>query len=183
MSWRWSSWSRPYDQAGPIYEEGDDSGAEESWLGTDWVLSDDDDRTLRCTSDAGIGPSHTADHEDTVPAQTTACGASTEYEDPPCMSPPVFSGSAHDGGCIFIPTPGMPTPPLVHVEPTMSNSSPTPTKRLYRLSRYRLRTLSWWWVCGDRDALLRMLPIAGLVMVCTSSTLPIFLSYLYCAFD
>ena len=25
----------------PIYEEGDDSGAEESWLGTDWVLSDD----------------------------------------------------------------------------------------------------------------------------------------------
>ena len=52
----------------PIYKEGDDSGAEESWLGIDYVLSDDDDRTLRCTSDAGTGPSHTAGHEDTIPA-------------------------------------------------------------------------------------------------------------------
>ena len=52
----------------PIYEEGDDSGAEESWLGTDWVLSDDDSRTPQCTSDAGTRPSHTAGHEDTVPA-------------------------------------------------------------------------------------------------------------------
>ena len=52
----------------PIYEEGDDLGAEESWLDTDWVLSDDDSRTPRCISDAGAGPSHTAGHEDTVPA-------------------------------------------------------------------------------------------------------------------
>ena len=29
----------------PIYEEGDDSGVEESWLGTNWVLSDNDGRT------------------------------------------------------------------------------------------------------------------------------------------
>ena len=29
----------------PIYEEGDDSGVEESWLGTDWVLFDDNGRT------------------------------------------------------------------------------------------------------------------------------------------
>ena len=42
------------------------------------------------------------------------------------MSSLVFSGSAHDGGCIFVPTPGMPTPLLVHVEPTMPTSSPTP---------------------------------------------------------
>ena len=42
------------------------------------------------------------------------------------MSPPDFIGSAHDGGCIFVPTPGMPTPPLVHMEPTMPTSSPTP---------------------------------------------------------
>ena len=110
----------------PIYEERDDLGVEKSWLDTDWVLSDDDSRTPRCTSDAGAGPSHTADHEDTVPAQTTAPGASTDYEDLPHMSPPVFSGSAHDGGCIFVPTPGMLTPPLVHVEPTMPTSSPTP---------------------------------------------------------
>ena len=80
----------------------------------------------RCTSDAIAGPSHTASHEDTVPAQTTARGASTDYKDPPRMSPPVFSGSAHDGGCIFVPTPGMPTPPLAHVEPTMPTSSLTP---------------------------------------------------------
>nr|POE81823.1 hypothetical protein CFP56_51979 [Quercus suber] len=77
-------------------------------------------------SDVGAGPSHTAGHEDTVPAQTTSRGASTDYEDPPRMSPPVFSGSAHDGGCIFVPTLGMATPPLVHVEPTMATSSPTP---------------------------------------------------------
>ena len=78
----------------PIYEEGDDLGAEESWLDTDWVLSDDDGRTPRCTFDAGAGLSHTAGHEDTVPAQIMACGASTDYEDPPYMSPPVnkFNG-------------------------------------------------------------------------------------------
>ena len=29
----------------PIYEEGDDSGAKESWLGTDWVLSNDNSKT------------------------------------------------------------------------------------------------------------------------------------------
>ena len=80
----------------PIYEEGDDLGAEESWLDTDWVLSDDDGRTPRCTSDAGAGPSHTTGHKDTIPAQSTARGASTDYEDPPRMSSPIFSGSTHD---------------------------------------------------------------------------------------
>ena len=88
-------------------------GAEESWLDTDWVLSDDDGRTPRCTSDAGAGPSHTAGHEDTVPAQTMARGASTDYEDPPHMLPLVFSRSAHDDGCIFVPTPR-------HAHPTSS---------------------------------------------------------------
>ena len=51
------------------------------------------------------------------------------------MSPPVFSGSAQDGGCIFVPTPGMPTPPLVHVEPTMSTSSPTPHKEAAQIEQ------------------------------------------------
>ena len=110
-------------------------GAEESWLDTDWVLSDDDGRTPRCTSDAGAGPSHTAGHEDTVPAQTTARCASTDYEDPPRMSPLVFNGSAHDGGCIFVPTPSMPTPPLVHVEPTMPTSSPTPHEEAIQIKQ------------------------------------------------
>ena len=52
-------------------------------------------------------------------------GASMGYEDPRRMSPPIFNGSAHNGGCIPIPTPGMPTPPLVHMEPSMGPSSPT----------------------------------------------------------
>ena len=119
----------------PIYKEGDDSGAEESWLSTDWVMSDDNGKTLRYMSDAGTRPSHIADHEDIVPTQTTARGASTDYEDPPRMSPPVFSGSAYDGGCIFVPTPGMPTPPLVHVEPTMLTSSPTPHKKAVQIEQ------------------------------------------------
>ena len=110
----------------PIYEEGDDSGAKESWLGTDWVLFDDGGRTPRCTSGVGVGPSHTADHEDTVPAQTMSRGASIDYKDPSRMSPPIFSGSTYDGGCIFVPIPGMATPPLVHADPTMATSSPTP---------------------------------------------------------
>ena len=114
----------------PIYEEGDDSGAKESWLGTDdWVLFDDGGRTPRCTSGAGAGPSHSVGHEGTIPTQTTSHGASTDYEDPPRMSPPVFSGSGHDGGCIFVPIAGMPTPPLVHVDPTMLASSQTPPRR------------------------------------------------------
>ncbi|XP_050248874.1 protein argonaute 1-like [Quercus robur] len=86
------------NESAPIYEEGNEEVVEEAWLGTDWG---------------------------TVPAHTTSYGASTDFEGPPRMSPPVFSGSAHDGGCIFVPTPGMPTPPLVHVDPTMSAPSQT----------------------------------------------------------
>ena len=52
----------------PIYVVGDDSGAKESWLEGDWVLFDGGSRTPRCTSDASARPSHTADHEDIVPA-------------------------------------------------------------------------------------------------------------------
>ena len=119
----------------PIYEEGDDLGAEESWLGTDWILFDDNDRTPRCTSDAGVRPSHTVGDEDTIPAQTTSHGASTDYEVPPRMSPPIFSGSSHDDGCIFVLTLGMPTPPLVHVKPTMTTSSPTPHKEVVQIEQ------------------------------------------------
>ena len=110
-------------------------GAEESWLDIDWVLSDDDGRTPRCTFDAGVGPSHTASHEETIPTQTTARGASTDYEEPHRMSSLVFSGSVHDGGCIFVPTPGMPTPPLVHMEPTIPTSSPTPHEEAIQIEQ------------------------------------------------
>ena len=64
-----------------------------------------------------------------------ARGASTDYEDPPRMSPPVFSESAYDGGCIFVPTPGMPTPPLMHEEPTMPTSSPTPHEEAVQIKQ------------------------------------------------
>ena len=120
-------------ESGPIYEEGNKSGLEEAWLGTDWVLSDDDGRTPRCMSGDGVGPSHSVDHQGTIPTHTTSHGASTDYEGPPCMSPPVFSESAHNGGCIFVPTLGMPTPPLVHVEPTVGPSSLTPHKEVVQI--------------------------------------------------
>ena len=64
-----------------------------------------------------------------------ARGASTDYEDPPHMLPLVFSGSAHDDGCIFVPTPSMPTLPLVHVEPTMPTSSPTPHEEAVKIEQ------------------------------------------------
>ena len=51
------------------------------------------------------------------------------------MSPLVFKGSTHDGGCIIVPTPGMPTPPLMHVEPTMSTSSPTPHEEAVQIEQ------------------------------------------------
>jgi len=86
-------------------------------------------------SDVGAGPSHIAGHEDIVPAQTMSRGASTDYKDTPCMLPPVFSRSAHGDGCIFVPIPGMPTPPLVHVEPTVGPSSPTPHEEAVQIEQ------------------------------------------------
>ena len=61
----------------PIYEEGDDLGAKESWLAGDWVL--------------------------------------------------------FDNGGIFVPTLGMPTPLLVHVEPTMATSTTTSHKEAIQI--------------------------------------------------
>ena len=62
-------------------------------------------------------------------------GASTDYEDSPHMLPLVFSGFAHDGGCIFVPTLGMPTPLLVHVEPTMATSTTTSHKEVVQIEQ------------------------------------------------
>ncbi|KAK9994234.1 hypothetical protein SO802_023937 [Lithocarpus litseifolius] len=105
------------------------------YRGATKVLSDNGGGTPQCTFDVGAGPSHTAGHEDTVPTQTISRGASKDYEDPPRMSSLVFSGSAHDGGCIFVPTPGMPTPHLVHVEPIMGPSSLTPHKEAIQIEQ------------------------------------------------
>nr|POF11902.1 hypothetical protein CFP56_13750 [Quercus suber] len=105
---------------------GDESAVEESWLQGDWVFSDNGTRPSYLAGDAA-GPSH-----------TMSCGVSQEYEAPrhsPRMSPPVFSGSTHDGGCIFVPTPGMPTPPLVHAEPIIGPSPSTPHKKAIQIEQ------------------------------------------------
>uniref|UniRef100_A0A7N2N0E0 Uncharacterized protein n=1 Tax=Quercus lobata TaxID=97700 RepID=A0A7N2N0E0_QUELO len=52
--------------------------------------------------------------------------ASPRSPPPTRLSPPLFIGSAHDGGCIFVPTPGQPTPPIVQAEPTQDPSLPNP---------------------------------------------------------
>nr|POF14766.1 hypothetical protein CFP56_43613 [Quercus suber] len=54
----------------PIYEEGDESAAEESWLQGDWVFFDD-----------GARPSHPAG-DAAGPSRTMSCGASQEYKAP-----------------------------------------------------------------------------------------------------
>ena len=125
-SWRCSSWPRPYDRARSHLQGRGWLGCRRvmawHWLGTVWRRQQDTTMHVWCWYWA-IPHHQSWGH---CLAQTMARGASTDYEDPPHMSPPVFSGSAYDGGCIFVLTLGMPTPPLVHVEPTMSSSSSTP---------------------------------------------------------
>ena len=58
----------------------------------------------RCTSNAATQPSHPAGHDDS--AEHTSCAQVGPWSPPPTrLSPPLFSGSAHDGGCIFVLTP------------------------------------------------------------------------------
>ena len=79
----------------------------------------------RCTPDAAAQPSHPAGHDDN--AEHTSCAQAGPRSPPPTrLSPPLFSGSAHNSGCIFVPTPGRPTPPIVQAEPTQDPSLPNP---------------------------------------------------------
>nr|POE83236.1 hypothetical protein CFP56_64970 [Quercus suber] len=71
----------------------------------------------RCTSDDATQPSHLTGHNDSV--EHTSCAQAGLRSPPPIwLSPPLFSGSADDSGCIFVPTPGRLTPPVVQAEPT-----------------------------------------------------------------
>ena len=71
----------------PIYEEGDESGVEESWLEGDWVLSDDGVGTPQCTTHDAIGPSHIAGDDNTIPAHTSPVVLARSTR--PLDSPPV----------------------------------------------------------------------------------------------
>nr|POE85728.1 hypothetical protein CFP56_07188 [Quercus suber] len=46
-------------------------------------------------------------------------------------------GSAHKGGCIFVPTPGRPTPPIVQAEPTQEPSLPNPDEPAVQIEQIR----------------------------------------------
>nr|POF19078.1 hypothetical protein CFP56_74298 [Quercus suber] len=70
----------------------------------DWGMYMDGARSSRCAS--AMLPSHpTPGHVDS--AEHTSCAQAGPRSPPPTqLSPPLFSGSAHDNGCIFVPTPG-----------------------------------------------------------------------------
>nr|POF08267.1 hypothetical protein CFP56_55666 [Quercus suber] len=44
-------------------------------------------------------------------------------------------GSAHDGGCIFVPTPSRSTPPIVQAEPTQDPSFPNPDEPVAQIEQ------------------------------------------------
>ena len=80
-------------------------------------------RSSQRTPDAAAGLSHLVGHDDSV--EHTSDAQASPWSPPPTrLSPPLFSGSAHNGGYIFVPTPSWPTPPVVQVEPTQDPSLP-----------------------------------------------------------
>ena len=79
--------------------------------------------SLRCTSKAAAQPSHPPGHDNS--AEHTSCAQVGPRSTPPTrLSPPLFAFSAHDGGCIFVLTPGRLTPLVVQAEPTQDPSLP-----------------------------------------------------------
>nr|POE96377.1 hypothetical protein CFP56_53950 [Quercus suber] len=56
---------------------------------------------------------------------------------PTPLSPPLFNGSAHEGGCIFVPTLGRLTPPVVQAEPTQEPSLPNPNEPAAQIEQIR----------------------------------------------
>ena len=79
----------------------------------------------RYTSDAAAQPSHLAGHDNG--AEHTSCAQAVPRSPPPTrLSPLLFNDPTHDGGCIFVPTPGRPTPPVVQAKPTQDPSLPHP---------------------------------------------------------
>nr|POF08266.1 hypothetical protein CFP56_55666 [Quercus suber] len=86
-----------------------------------WGMYMDGVGSSRCTSDAVAQPSHPAGHDDS--AELTSCAQAGPY------------GSAHDGGCIFVPTPSRSTPPIVQAEPTQDPSFPNPDEPVAQIEQ------------------------------------------------
>ena len=81
--------------------------------------------SLQCTPDADAEFSHPVGHDDCA-KQTYGAQATPQSPPPTRLSPPLFIGSAHNDGCIFVPTPGRLIPPIVQAEPTQDPSLPNP---------------------------------------------------------
>ena len=90
----------------------------------------------RCMSDATAPTSHPVGHDDSA-EHTSHAQARPQSPLPTPLSPPLFSGSAHAGGCIFVPTPGRPTPPVVQAEPTQEPSLPNPDEPAAQIDQIR----------------------------------------------
>ncbi|KAL0000067.1 hypothetical protein SO802_019669 [Lithocarpus litseifolius] len=106
-------------------EDEHESGTDDEAFDGDWDMYMDGVRTSRCTSDAAAQPSHPAGHDNSAELGTQA-QAGPRSPLPTRLSPPLVSGSAYDGGCIFVPTPSRTTPPIVQPEPTQEPSLPNP---------------------------------------------------------
>nr|POF23208.1 hypothetical protein CFP56_48479 [Quercus suber] len=79
---------------------GDDEALE-----ADWDTYMDGVGSSRCTSDATAQASHPVGHDDSA-EHTSHAQARPRSPLPTPLSPPLFSGFSHKGGCIFVPTPG-----------------------------------------------------------------------------
>ncbi|KAL0015162.1 hypothetical protein SO802_002231 [Lithocarpus litseifolius] len=108
----------------PVRSLKDEHELDEAFDG-DWDMYMDGAGSSRCTFDATAQPFHLAGHDDSAKLGTQA-QAGPRSPLPTRLSPPLVSGSAHDGGCIFVPTPGRTTPPVVQPEPTQEPSLPNP---------------------------------------------------------
>ena len=102
----------------------------------DWDMYMDGARSSRCISNAAARPSHPIGHDDSA-EHTSHAQARPQSPLSTRLSPPLFSGSAHKGGYIFVPTPSRLTPPVVQANPTQEPSLPNPDKPTAQIDQIR----------------------------------------------
>nr|POF06486.1 hypothetical protein CFP56_27898 [Quercus suber] len=90
----------------------DEDDLDDEALEADWDTYMDSVGSSRCMSDATAQASHPVGHDDSA-EHTSHAQAHPRSPLPTLLSPPLFSGFTHKGGCIFVSTPGRPTPPVV----------------------------------------------------------------------
>nr|POE96374.1 myosin-11 [Quercus suber] len=123
-----------------------------------WMASGHCDARRVATAQA----SHPVGHDDSA-KHTSHAQAHPRSPLPTLLSPPLFSGSTHEGGCIFVPTPGRPTPPVVQVKPTQEPSLPNPDEPAAQIEQIRSEILSRSMGCEDHSALTYIPLVTGLV--------------------